>query len=113
MKPDCLSKLEVVIRLLYFGVYLRYDVIENHKSTIFNSSICYFVLKQTPQIVFYYILLDYIFYILQLNYIRNYKSYIHTRDHFTWQIILNDIMQWFREKKCFRKLHRRNHDRLN
>ena len=41
MKPDCLSKLEVVIRLLYFGVYLRYDVIENHKSTIFNSSICY------------------------------------------------------------------------
>ena len=34
MKPDCLSKLEVVIRLFYFGMYLRYDVIENHKSTI-------------------------------------------------------------------------------
>jgi len=34
MKPDCLLKLEVVIGLEYYGVYLRYDVIENHKSTI-------------------------------------------------------------------------------
>ena len=77
------------------------------------ASIINFIHRLTPLIVFHYILLEYIFYILQLNYIRNYKSYIHTRDHFMWQIILNDIMQYFREKKCSRKLHRRNHDRLN
>ena len=62
MKPDCLSKLEVVIRLLYFGVYLRYDVIEYHKSTIFNSSICYFELEANTSdcILLYFTRLDFL-----------------------------------------------------